>query len=153
MKDLFKRNSVNEQFYIIRLIKKGSKPYEIREPEEEYPDWKDKHFPLFNEFYTTSDMSIYVFDSNKKFMWSTKQDSILYHPIYDDVKKMVNEYDIYEIMIEESQLILYGDIRDCEEGIQSKTGKIDPMSDFSINILWNLTFSMFEENTTIINPT
>tara|TARA_B100001250_G_C19304125_1_gene573239 strand:- start:16 stop:399 length:384 start_codon:yes stop_codon:yes gene_type:complete len=126
------------EFYIIRLIKKDSKPLNVDNKDELKGDWKDKYYPLFNESYSEENIELFVFDSNKKIILGTI-DNPNYTPIcYDDVKKLVDNFDLDEIIIDNSEMSVLLNIQRFQSGL------------FDSNLLWNICFPLDEENTTII---
>ena len=158
---------VLENFYIIRSIKRGSIPYntdevlldsekksiieeyEILRNSQDDPFWRDKYYPLFHEYYHLSDMIIYVFDSNKEFVWS----SVGTTTSYDSIKKNRGEFNFNEIIIKSSLKGMVGiesTISFCEKGVQSGIGNINPMDKFLVNGLRNKDFPSTEKNTVIL---
>ena len=134
---------------VIRLINKGSKPYRVDDERDTNPRWVDKYFPLFNEWYNSKDIEIYIFDSDKKYIWSSLNvldytvdyDYSKLSPKYDDIKKLENQFRIDEIVSDVSDLGLFKKI-DRYEKNSDKNGWI--------NFLWMFEFSCSEENTELI---
>ena len=104
-------------FYIIRLIKKKSKPSQVEKKDDLSGDWKDKFYPLFNENYQKDDIEVYVFDSNKQLIFCTGNNPNYTTPTYEDVKKLVNKYDVNEMIVDNSEMSILSNIQRFESGL------------------------------------
>ena len=96
--------------YIIRLIKKNSKPYNVF---PEFDSFKKEYGILFREFYKKEDIKLFIFDSDKKLVWGFEKNrnfgfphnyefnpmGIPYENIeYDEIQKIRNQYNYNEIL-------------------------------------------------------